>query len=167
MVQRLTKLSPQLAFWLLSIIYGISYILPTYLMPPLFRENIAEIPQNSVDLEQVLYGYQCALAALASMFDSPISFLGSLANIAVGAMFILQFLRLPGKLTMLKSALVIICIVSTLIWAVALRVGLKEGYYIWTFACIGMSFAFTAQKPYLEDFEDILLDEHTIAKDID
>ena len=133
MVQHLTKLSPQLVFWLLSVIYFLSYLLPTYLMPALFRENVADRIPDSANLEQVLYGYQCALAAFASMFESPISFLGSLANIAVGAMFIFQFLRLPGKLTLLKSTLVIVCIVSTLIWAVALRVGLQEGYYIWIF----------------------------------
>lgn len=163
MIQNTSKLSAQLAFWLLSIIYFISYALPAYSMPSIFRESM-ENRTMAAEIAELFYGYQCAMASFATMFESPISFLGSFANLAVFAMFILQFLQLPGKLSLLKSLLVVVCIVSTLIWAVALRVGLQSGYYIWTFACIGMSFAFTAQKPFTEDFEDELLDEHTIEQ---
>ena len=167
MVQNVSQISPQLVFWLLSVVYFVAYALPSFEMPLVIKENFEDRIPELAKMDQLFYGYQCTLAAFIYMFRNPIPFLGSFANIAVFTMFILQFLRLPGKLTLIKSALVVICIVSTLIWAVALRIGLKEGYYVWTFACIGMSFAFTAQKPFVEDFDDILLDEHTIEKDID
>jgi len=107
----------------------------------------------------IVYGYEAAFIAIQNMSVSPVAFIGSLANLTVLAIILLQMLRVSGKLTRLRSLFVIICIVSVLIWAVVLRRGFSSGYFLWSFTCIGLSLIFAITKPYQPSFDDTLLDE--------
>ncbi len=161
MVQLLQKINATHFFYLFALGYIIAFFLPSYYIHPLVESAFQEYTASNVKGEEVhiFYGYQCAVLALINILDSPIAFIGSLANLSIFAIFIFQMLRLPGKLKFLKSALVVTCMVSTLIWPIALRLGMMQGYYLWMFCCIGMSIAYSTQKTYQEEFEDQVLDD--------
>jgi hypothetical protein len=161
MMQQLQKIRAIHVFSLFALGYLLSFALPTYFLHPLVETFYRDYAIDYFDGERIsiIYGYQAASLAFLNLFKSPIAFIGSLSNISVFAMFIFQLIKLPGKLNFLKSVLVVVAMVSTLIWPVALRIGMLSGYYLWMFCCIGMAISFSVQKPYQEDFEDQVLDD--------
>ncbi len=163
------KITAYQLFWLFFALYLLSHFLPAYRLAPALERFAQDYSAWRGDEEELgrhlLYGYQCAAFSFYTMMRNPITFIGSFANIAVLAMLVLQLLRSPGQYKFIKSLFVVVCIVSTLIWAVALRVGLQSGYYLWTFSSIGMTFALTAQKPFRSMEENDILDEHIVVSE--
>lgn len=161
MIQQLQKIRAKHLFGILGLGYFISFFMPAYFIHPLVESFYSEYAAEYFDGERIhiFSGYQAAWLSLVNIFNAPVAFIGSLANISIFAMLIFQMLKLPGKLKFLKSTFVVVCMVSTLIWPVALRIGMLSGYYLWMFCCIGMSISFSMQKPYKEEFEDQVLDD--------
>ena len=160
MIQALSaKLNAKTFFYIFTILYPISYLLPAYAIPGFFQITLKEHPGLPQNIPALLIGYECAWGALLTMFKSPVAFLGTLANFAVFSIFILQMIGLAGNLKMLKSTLTVVIIVSVLIWPVALRMGFLPGYHLWALSCVGIAFSYSSMKANRSRFEDVLLDE--------
>ncbi len=134
-------------------------LMPAYETPEFYKEEIYEKTGFFYMTVARLYGYECSYVALVSIFKSPVALLGSLANFAVPAVWILFLSKIEGNLKLVKNFLAVICMVSVLIWLVAFKIGFLSGYYCWAIASIGICFSYAAMKPIIADEDDILLDE--------
>ena len=134
-------------------------LMPAYSIPELYKEQIFEKSSLSHELASIFYGYECAWLSMLTIFKSPVAFLGSLANFAVPAVWILFLSKIEGNFKLLKNFFAVLSMVSVLIWPVALKIGFLSGYYCWSIASIGICFTYAAMKSFSVDEEDILLDD--------
>ena len=146
-------------FGLFSVLYIFSMILPAYCIPEHYMDEIINENKFGFRFGDFVQGYEALWAALITIFKSPVAFLGSLANFAVPAVWILFLSKIEGNFKLLKNFLAVLSMVSVLIWPVALKIGFLSGYYCWSIASIGICFTYAAMKSFSVDEDDILLDD--------
>lgn len=160
MIQTLqNRIEPLQFLYFFTALYLLSFLIPCYNLKPILDMTLLGELESVKNIPEIMFGYHCFWWSTISISDSPVAFLGSLANFAVFTVWLLYSIKVAGTLKLLKNLLSVVIMVSVLIWPVALRIGFLTGYYLWAISCIGIALSYGNMSSIKPEYEDLLLDD--------
>ncbi len=167
MILHLKKLlTPKNWLFFLSILFIISFMLPSYDLDYIINLTSIGNNENFGNIPRIMYGIDCFWQSTLNMADSPVAFLGSLANFTIILIWILFLSGIEANLKILKNILTVITMVSVLIWLVSLKIGFLPGYFLWAISAIGITLSFNSFNNIAIVFDETILDDN-LKQDIE